>query len=86
MAILEVTGRSLQLNPREMLLFDLGSDCKHKTLVANMLTAAALLLAQKWKSQEIPTITEWLAKIRYMSFWPHVALEVGVIMHWRNIA
>lgn len=47
----EITGYILQLNPREMLLFDFGNECKYncKKLLAFLLTATILLTAQKWK-------------------------------------
>lgn len=31
-----------------------------------MLTAATLLIAQRWKSVEVPTLREWLSKVHYM--------------------
>lgn len=51
-----------------MLLLDFEG-CKTgelKVLTANMLTVATLLISNTWKSAEIPLISEWLGKIRYM--------------------
>lgn len=52
--------------PRVMLLADLaGTEIgSKKNVVANMLTAASMLTAGKWKTQDIWTITEWFIKVR----------------------
>lgn len=37
-----------------------------KVLMANILAAAMTLIASTWKSSDVPTVGEWLRKIRYM--------------------
>lgn len=48
------------------LLFDFGKDCNCKKGLVNMLTVAALLIVEKWKSQEVLVLGERLVKIRYL--------------------
>lgn len=64
--IQEVLRKGIPWSPRVMLLADFeGTDIgQAKELVVNMLSAAAMLIASKWKSPIIPTITEWLIKVR----------------------
>lgn len=38
----------------------------HKEVLAHMLTAATLLIAKHWKSQENVTIADWVAKLKYI--------------------
>lgn len=45
----------------------------YKELLANMLTAAALLMVKKCKSVEIPTWEEWISKVRYMCLITNVS-------------
>lgn len=49
-------------------LFDFSNmgSCKCKQLVTHMLTAVSLLIAQRWKSEELPNIGERLAKVQYL--------------------
>lgn len=54
----------MALNPRVMLLFDFeqggGGGIKGKDLMANMLAAAILLVAQIWQSREVASLGESL--------------------------
>lgn len=34
--------------------------------MTNMLVAATTLIASKWKSPDVPSVSKWLSKIRYM--------------------
>lgn len=36
------------------------------TLLSNLLIAAKLLIAQKWKTEDIPTIHDWRFKCQYI--------------------
>lgn len=53
--------------PEKRYWFDFDTSCGSKGLVANMLSAATLLLAQKWNSQQLPSVAERLIKVRHMS-------------------
>lgn len=35
-------------------------------LIANMLTTATIPIVKKWKPAEIPSMNEWLSKVRYV--------------------
>lgn len=52
----EETGQEIQLHPRVMLLSDFDKNCRYKDLMANILTASLLLLAQRWKTPIVPTL------------------------------
>lgn len=39
--------------------FGVGGITAGKMVLANMLTAATILIATKWKSQEVPELEEW---------------------------
>lgn len=57
----------LPWSPPVMLLSDLAGIKigSKKTVIVNMLAAASMLIASKWKTPDIPTITEWLSKVRF---------------------
>lgn len=63
----EITKVKLPVNPRIMLLLD--CECVRvvmfKEILAHMLTAATLLTAKHWKSEEV-TIREWIEKVKDM--------------------
>lgn len=61
-----VTGQEIQLHPRVLLLFDFDKDYRNKELLANMLAAANLLIAQRWKTGEVPSLDEWLLKVCHL--------------------
>lgn len=61
----EITNQVLQLHPKVMLLFDFG-DCRHKDLLANMLTAGIAVLVQKRQTARIPHVREWMLKVCYV--------------------
>lgn len=58
----------LPWTPRVMMLADmLGiAVANMKTIIVNMLAAASMLIASKWKTPDIPTVNEWLTKVRFM--------------------
>lgn len=59
----------LPMDPRVMLLLDFnhwGVMIWVRELLANMLTAATLLIAKHWKAQEELTTTDWTEEVKYM--------------------
>lgn len=66
-AVSQIVGEWIPLNPRLMLLLDVDHFRLQNfaILLANLLTAASLLLAKHWKLQVVPDLIEWLAKIRF---------------------
>lgn len=44
-----------------------------RELLVNMLAVAIMLIASKWKSPTVPTINEWLSKIRYMAIMAKIS-------------
>lgn len=63
----EILGKKFVNSSRIMLLCDfdgnnIGSSC---VLLVNLLAAATMLIASRWKSMEIPSVEEWLDKIHF---------------------
>lgn len=50
-----------------------------RELLTHMLIAAALLIAEHWKEHEKVTMTEWIAKVRYMCL---ISKLTAVMRHW----
>lgn len=67
---LKINGLLVAFHPCIFLLNDFQHHhlLKQKVFLANLLTAATLLMAKNWKSPWVPSLEEWLAKIRY-NFW-----------------
>lgn len=61
----DIMGIKIQLTPRTMLLLENVKGIKEE-LTSHMWTVAVLLIAQGWKSTEVPTVSEWIVKVRYM--------------------
>lgn len=72
-----IIGKRIFLNPRLLLL-----DCayfglqKYEILLANLLTAASLLLAKQWKSQEVPDLGGWMITVRFTCLMNKSALSL----------
>lgn len=64
-ALKEITGQCIEIHPSVMLLFDFRI-YRHKELLANLLSASITLSAQNWKTAMIPSMQEWLAKVRHV--------------------
>lgn len=58
-------GIALELTP-EACLLHLYLDRKDNVLLSNMLITVILLVAQKWKSLDAPTIDEWQSKCQHL--------------------
>lgn len=52
--------------PLVMLLGDFRGCEFSKTLLFNMIAAATMVISRKWKSLELPSVGEWLSKVRYI--------------------
>lgn len=48
-----------------LLDFDYYKIRSYKELIVKMVIAATLLITEKWKVEEIPTLEEWISKARY---------------------
>lgn len=62
--IRDLTGINLQFHPR---LFDFDYfGIKLQIPIAHLLLAALVLIDKKWKTNFIPTVDEWLSRIRFL--------------------
>lgn len=50
------------------------SKSQQKTLLGHLIAAARLLLAAKWKSENLPTRKEWLQKVQYMRLMDKISV------------
>lgn len=64
-----IIGRKFPCTPRVMLLGNVEDSLNgtSKILLINMLAVATTLIASKWETLEVPTFSEWLAKVRFVS-------------------
>lgn len=64
-----IIGKKFPCTPWVMLLGNIEDSFNDisKILLINMLAAAATLIANKWKTLEVPTLSEWLAQVRFVS-------------------
>lgn len=63
-----IIGRRVPVNPKLMLLLDMDyfQLQSYSMLLADLLTAATLLLVKMWKLQTVPDPEEWLSRVRHL--------------------
>lgn len=68
MALSQISGMVVPKDPRLNILMDFAHFrmSSHRTLFANLLSAASLLIFNVWILEELPSIEDWVNKVRYM--------------------
>lgn len=63
-----IVGVKVPVDLRFMVLFDfeIFQVVRYRILLANLLTAASLLIAKIWKLGTVPSLEDWITKITYM--------------------
>lgn len=59
-------GNCAEINTRSLFAAYVFGQKKNPVLLSNLLIAAKLLVAQKWKSLVVPTIYEWQSKCQHL--------------------